>query len=195
MTLHRRHRVLFSLFARALRLTWGLIWVCVVTAAQAEETTLDLSPRWEYVSDRVMGGVSSGSMELVTARGQPAARLRGQVSLDNDGGFVQMAFDLAPDGGGFDASDWSGVAFDVLGNGEEYEVRLRTTALTRPWQSFRAPFLATPQWQTVQMPFSSFEAHRTDAVFDASTLRRIGILAIGRVFDADVTVAGVRLYK
>lgn len=156
---------------------------------------MELSPNWEFVSDRVMGGVSSGTLQIDTAGGLRGARLRGQVSLDNNGGFVQMAFDLAEDGAAFDASDWSGIEMDVFGNDELYEVRLRTTALTRPWQSFRAPFEAKAQWQTLRVPFDAFEAHRTEASFDASQLRRIGVLAIGRAFEADITVASVRFYR
>jgi len=156
---------------------------------------VELSPNWEYVSDRVMGGVSSGGLQADTVDGRQGARLRGQVSLDNNGGFVQMAFDLAQGGSAFDASDWTGIAFDVLGNGEQYEVRLRTTALTRPWQSFRAPFETEMKWRTIKIPFDSFEAHRTQAPFDLSQLRRVGILAIGRVFEADITIAGVRFYR
>ncbi|MGA9252535.1 MAG: CIA30 family protein [Roseobacter sp.] len=156
---------------------------------------MQLSPKWEYVSDRVMGGVSDGGLEVDTVDGRRGARLRGLVSLDNNGGFVQMAFDLAEDGKAVDASSWTGIEFDVFGNDEFYEVRLRTSVLTRPWQSFRAPFKAMTRWQTVRIPFDSLESHRTKATFDASQLRRIGILAIGRVFEADITVAGVRFYK
>ena len=177
------------------RLMCGLVLFCAAIAAQAEEDAMELSPNWEYVSDRVMGGVSSGDLQIDTVDGRRGTRLRGQVSLDNNGGFVQMAFDLAEDGATFDASEWAGIAFDVVGNGEQYEVRLRTTALSRPWQSFRAPFEAKGHWRRVQIPFNRFEAHRTDATFDPSQLKRVGVLAIGRVFDADITIAGVRFYK
>jgi hypothetical protein len=169
--------------------------VATVSGLAAQEEQMQLSPRWEYVSDRVMGGVSTGQLQVAEVEGRAGARMTGSVSLDNNGGFVQMAFDLAPGGGVFDASQWSGIEVDVYGNGEVYEMRLRTTALTRPWQSFRAPFRAGAAWETIRLPFDSFEAHRTSADFDAATLRRVGILAIGRVFEADVTVAAVRLYR
>jgi hypothetical protein len=38
----------------------------------------------------------------------------------------------------------------VRGNGEEYNIHLRTTALDRPWQSFRKSFRANPQWSVVE---------------------------------------------
>lgn len=156
---------------------------------------MQLNPQWEYVSDQVMGGVSHGSLTRTVNSGSTVYRLRGSVSLENNGGFVQMAFDLAGDGASFDASAWTGVAFDVCGNGEDYDVRLRTAQLTRPWQSFRTSIQAPADWTVVRLPFTEFEPHRTDARFDPRTLRRVGLLGIGRVFDADISVRSVALFR
>jgi hypothetical protein len=156
---------------------------------------MELNPAWEYVADDVMGGVSNGSLHQETHLGREATVLRGDVSLDNNGGFVQIAFDLRPDGTGFDASDWTGLELDVSGNGEPYDIRLRTDQLTRPWQSFRTDFTTQLDWETLRIPFNAFVSHKTDAVFDPAQLRRIGILAIGREFQANIAVASVRLYR
>ncbi len=155
----------------------------------------ELRPDWEYVPDGVMGGVSTGGISHETIADRAATVLRGEVSLDNNGGFIQMAFDLRDDGTGFDASGWDGVELDVYGNGESYDIRLRTDQLTRPWQSFRATIETTQAWQTRRVPFDTVEAHKTDAGFDPGHLRRIGILAIGREFHAEIAVAGLRLYR
>lgn len=156
---------------------------------------MQLNPNWEYVADGVMGGVSTGGMQSEAYHGRTAAVLRGAVSLDNNGGFIQIAFDLRDGGTGFDATGWSGVEMDVCGNGEAYDIRLRTDQLTRPWQSFRAEFRAPGDWQILRVPFADFVSHKTDTTFDPATLRRIGILAIGREFQADVAVAGIGLYR
>ncbi|MGB3408022.1 MAG: CIA30 family protein [Jannaschia sp.] len=156
---------------------------------------MQLSPDWEYVADTVMGGVSQGRIIREELAGRAATRLTGLVSLDNNGGFVQMAFDLLRDGSAFDASSFSGLEMEVLGNGETYDLRLRTDQLTRPWQSFRAEFVATSDWTKVRLPFDTFEPHRTGVMFDPACLRRIGVLAIGRAFEADVAVASVRLVR
>lgn len=151
---------------------------------------MDLSPTWEYVADTVMGGVSQGALKTETVDGRDAARLMGTVSLDNNGGFLQMAFDVAAD-----VSAWTGLEIDVIGNDEIYDLRVRTDQLTRPWQSFRTSFTAHREWTAVRIPFMDLTPHRTDAAFDPRRVRRIGVLAIGRVFDADVAVSGVRLYR
>ncbi|MGD7552053.1 CIA30 family protein, partial [Ralstonia pseudosolanacearum] len=44
---------------------------------------------WDLVSDRVMGGVSRGVMIREVVRDRPALRMQGEVSLENNGGFIQ----------------------------------------------------------------------------------------------------------
>ena len=155
---------------------------------------MELFADWEYVADTVMGGVSRGRAERKTVAGRTAMHLTGMVSLENNGGFVQMAFDLAG-GATFDASGFSGLSFDVLGNGARYDVRVRTDALTRPWQSFRAEFEAPTHWTTLNVAFGDLVPHRTKAIFDPARVRRIGILAVGREMQADIAVSSIRLYR
>lgn len=157
--------------------------------------TMELTPRWEYVSDQVMGGVSTGDLRLQDADGCACVRLTGSVSLENNGGFVQMAFDLAEAGAAADPASWDGIEFDLRANSETYEVRLRTTQLERPWQSFRQEFTAGGNWQLLRFSFADFLPHRTEVAFDPAALRRIGILAIGRTFDADISVRAVRFFR
>lgn len=156
---------------------------------------VELSPAWEYVSDRVMGGLSTGKLELTTVDGRAIAHLRGSISLENNGGFVQMAFDLTDNGQAFDASKFTGFELEAKGNGQIYDLRLRTTQLNRPWQSFRSSFTPGTSWQTLRFPFAGFVPHRTDASLDPSRLRRVGVLAIGRAFEADVSVRSVALCR
>jgi hypothetical protein len=147
---------------------------------------------WQLFTDRVMGGVSQGTLICDTVMGRAAIRMCGDVSLENDGGFIQMSLDLNTDSGFIDASSWRGVELDVLGNGQEYNVHLRTEDLTKPWQSYRQSFKADEQWQTIQLRFESFLPYRTDIPLDTRRLRRIGIVAIGRMFTVDLAVGGVR---
>jgi len=41
----------------------------------------------------------------------------------------------------------------------------------------------------VRLPFDGFEAYRTSAALDPASIRRVGIVAIGERFDAEVCVA------
>ncbi|MGP9822336.1 CIA30 family protein [Salinarimonas sp. NSM] len=150
---------------------------------------------WRLISDRVMGGVSDGRAIVETVAGRRALRLTGRVSLENDGGFVQMARDLAPDGEPVDLSGFAGLELDVIGNGEAYGVHLRTRDVARPWQSYRAGFVAPPGWTRLRLPFADFRPHRIETPLDLSGARRIGLVAIGRAFQADLALARLSLYR
>jgi len=184
----------------------GLWTVLLLTigSAMADTTLLDDRSRndlvtgqgqeWRLITDRVMGGVSEASLRASSLAGRDCLRLQGTVSLENNGGFVQMALEPAA-GEEFDASQFRGLEIEVAGNGESYNLHLRTADLWFPWQSFRADFTATPQWRALRIPFADVQAYRHSSDFDASRLTRIGLVAIGRDFDADLCLGGIRFYR
>lgn len=149
---------------------------------------------WQFVSDGVMGGVSKGTVTREMVGNRSALRMRGSVSLDNNGGFIQMALDLSPDGAFFDASAFTGIEIDVTGNSELYNLHVRTSDLNRPWQSYRHSLTVGDAWTTHRLPFARFEAYRTQIKFNPAKLRRVGIVAIGRAFEADISLGGIRFY-
>lgn len=156
---------------------------------------MDLQQNWRFVADEVMGGVSTGQVRQVQHAGRQATQLTGAVSLENNGGFIQMSMALGNGTAPRDASQSTGIEIDVAGNGETYDLRLRTDQLSRPWQSYRAAFTARLDWETLQFPFAGLTPHRTDIPFDPARLQRIGIVAVGRAFDVDVKVARLRFYR
>lgn len=151
--------------------------------------------QWRRVTDQVMGGISEAALESRVIDGRPGLHLTGDVRLENNGGFVQAALDLESAGGTLDGSGFRGIRLVVRGNGERYAVHLRTPDNLRPWQSYRAPFLAKGDWRTIDLPFTAFTSHRLETPLDLSRLRRIGLVAIGRAFRADLAVADLRLYR
>jgi hypothetical protein len=165
----------------------------VIDSRRSGDLRSDLGTRWRVVSDAVMGGVSDGALNCEVVEGRSCLRLRGEVSLANNGGFLQASLDLAVDGL-FDASAYSGLALDVFGNGASYNLHLRTADAARVWQSYRSSFEAPPRWQQVRLPFAGFRAHRLDTPLDLRRLRRIGLVAIGRAFTADVCIARAALF-
>ena len=154
-----------------------------------------LGTRWACLTDGVMGGVSEGRLRPAQLAGRAALHLTGEVRLENNGGFVQMALDLAPGGGVLDASAWTGIAVTVRGNGAGYGLHLRTDRVTRPWQSWRQGFVAPEEWSELRLPFVGFAAHRIDAPLEPRRLRRLGLVAIGRAFRADLALADLRFYR
>ncbi len=167
----------------------------IIDDLSAQPPGSTLGTDWRLFTDTVMGGVSKATMTREMLDGRKAIRLQGEVSLDNNGGFVQISLDFRPDGGPLDASAWRGIELDVFGNGEDYAVNLRTSDLNRPWQSYRQIFKAEPVWRTIKLPFNDFAPSRTEIPLDVHRLRRMGIIGIGRAFHADVSVGGVRFFR
>ncbi len=197
----------FAGFCRVVRFIGaGLMVFSMVSAATAARPASDLiddrsrgdrltplGTEWRLVTDGVMGGVSQGNLGVDHHAGRDCLRMTGQVSTANNGGFVQMALNLAPSGA-VDGSAYEGIRLTVSGNGERYNLHLRTDDLDRPWQSYRYEFEATPDWREIKVPFSALQPHRTQASFRPQLLRRLGIVAIGRPFRANLCVADVRFY-
>lgn len=148
---------------------------------------------WRVVTDVVMGGRSDARMRPTFVEGRPCLRLTGEVSLLKNGGFLQVSLDLDKHGM-LDASAYTGIEIEVHGNGERYNLHLRTADTNIVWQSYRASFLAPPGWQKLRLPFTVFEPHRIDKPLDPKHLRRIGLVAIGREMRADVCIARLSLY-
>ena len=167
----------------------------VIDNRSSNDASSRLGSRWRLVADTVMGGVSRGELSVQTVRGRPCLRLTGRVSLENNGGFIQASLDLGANGTLLDASRYQGVEIEVYGNGETYNLHLRTADTNIVWQSYRASFVALPPWQTRRLPFAEFQPHRIELPLDVRHLKRLGLVAIGRELDADLYIGRVGLYR
>jgi hypothetical protein len=121
--------------------------------------------------------------------------LMGEVSLEHNGGFIQMALDLAEEGKELDASHCSGIAATVLGDGGRYAVNLRSSDVRRPWQSYRCEFKSRDSWTTYHLPFEAFLPHRIACPLAPDKLRRVGLIAIGRPGRAELAVSRLEFYR
>ncbi|MEL0172403.1 MAG: CIA30 family protein [Gammaproteobacteria bacterium] len=149
--------------------------------------------KWCFVTDKVMGGVSEGSLEFIKEDNTYFYRMTGELSLENNGGFIQFRTKL--ENHPADKS-FSGVRIRVRGNDNEYSIHIRTKYLLLPWQYYESSFKATNQWTTIELPFSSFNKsnfYQPSAV-SSRDIKTIGIVAIGREFDAEIDLASIELY-
>ena len=85
-----------------------------------------LGTQWYSVSDKVMGGISEVSVSYGSFGSRSCIFLTGDVRTENNGGFIQVALNLAKSGKTFDASEFVGIRLVVRGNGEKYSMHLRT---------------------------------------------------------------------
>ena len=86
---------------------------------------------------------------------------------------------------------WRGVSDKFMGGISEYSVQLRTPDNAHSWQSYRAHFTVSPDWETIDLPFTTFSPYRLDTPLDIYRLRRIGIVAIDRTFHADIALSEI----
>lgn len=148
--------------------------------------------RWRFFTDGVMGGISSGQVTFVQGDGQTFARMTGQVSTKNNGGFIQMRAEL-PDGA---SADTTGVRLLVRGNDQKYFVHLRTNGTVLPWQYYQASFDVTSAWSEVRLPLDEFirSGRMLRATPRAESLKSIAVVAFGRDHQAAIDVRQVGFY-
>lgn len=147
---------------------------------------------WTYVSDQVMGGVSTGGATFETQVGQTVLRLSGDVSTQNRGGFIQARKTLD----GLLPAQAQGVVLSVSGNDETYFVHLRTSRTLLPWQYYQASFDVTGTWSEVRIPFADFapSGRLLPKAVNTRTVKSLGIVAYGHDHTADLLVRSVGFY-
>ena len=69
--------------------------------------------QWKFISDQVMGGVSTGKFLVEKVDGMMCYRMIGNVSTKNNGGFIQIRTKLNPE---INSKDYNGVYVKVYGN-------------------------------------------------------------------------------
>tara|TARA_Y100001934_G_C12224177_1_gene712183 strand:+ start:352 stop:909 length:558 start_codon:yes stop_codon:yes gene_type:complete len=179
-------------FVTSLAMTNLLSLAAVADEVFVDDFSGDVASRWEFIADRVMGGVSYGEIRFGDDFGEPTMTLSGTVSTENNGGFIQTRRALAID----KSEDYSGIILTVKGNGQRYFLHLRSLWTVLPWQYYQAGFETSKDWQEVSIPFAAFTS--SSAVLpkkiNPASVRSLGIVAFGRNHEADVSVREIRLY-
>lgn len=103
-------------------------------------------PTWYTVDDRVMGGVSMSTVEVIDSE---ILRFNGTMSLDSNGGFSSARSDWNP----VNLDGYDGILLRIQGDGKIYRLRIRT-AETGSEISFNAIFETNAEWQIFYIPFS-----------------------------------------
>jgi outer membrane protein assembly factor BamB len=153
-----------------------------------------LSTTWRGFTDQVMGGISTGSHNFEVLHEKRCIRLKGRVSLENNGGFVMISLGTSNGQQPLNASAYKGLRMVVRGNGEDYYVHLKTNQTPGHAQYYETSFRAPDKWQLIEIPFDSFRGKNVDETINISQIWRIGIVGAWREFEADVAVSRIELY-
>ena len=155
----------------------------------------DSGKYWQYVSDRVMGGISDGQVTLEQDGDMYYARLTGNVSTANNGGFIQLRAGVSFANSEKDGKNLQGVRLNVRGNGETYYIHIRTDESWSPSDYYATTFKANSDWQMIDLPFNSFKRRWSkDSVLDPKKIRSFGIVAYGRDHVSDISVSTLEFY-
>ena len=165
----------------------------------------NMAKEWKYQSDQVMGGVSEGNVSLMQDAGMFFFRLTGDVSTDNNGGFVQYRSKVSifnkPEmfqlihKAHKDGVELEGVRLNVKGNGETYHVMIRTYFTWSPSDYYYHTFDTSPNWQDVDLPFDQFKSSKyRQRDLEVDQIRDFAVVAYGRDFKSDVSVSEISFY-
>ena len=149
---------------------------------------------WQYISDQTMGGVSNGQAVLDKDGDMIFARLTGNVSTANNGGFLQIRTNFSFVDLINTNKDLKGVLLNTKGNGETYHIFIRTSEDRSYRDFYSATFITNENWEIVDLPFSEFKHRYSNKSLDGNDIRTFGIVAYGRNFYSDVSVSKISFY-
>ena len=178
-----------------------LMLLTFTTMLSATEEDIDLlftpdnAKYWQYISDRTMGGVSDGQVTLEKDGEIFFARLTGNVSTENNGGFIQLRSKFSFANFEKDGKKLKGVRLNVRGNGETYYIFIRTDEAQSYRDYYSASFEANSNWERINLPFNKFKHRRSNNLnLEGKNIRTFGIVAYGRDFVSDVSVSTIDFY-
>ena len=146
---------------------------------------------WEYISDQVMCGVSTGQAEIKKEENEYFLRLSGNVSTKNNGGFIQVRSKIS----GL-SDNFRGLRLKEKGETSAYFIHIRTNFLFLPWQYYSGEFSVDNKWKEVDILFKDFKKSNfyQPSIFNASEIESIGFVAFGKDFNAQLDIMEAELF-
>ena len=141
---------------------------------------------WTYIADNVMGGISDGGVEFNLVDSNVYALLSGNVSTENNGGFIQIRRELE----NIDLSEAKSIRVYAKGNNEKYYIFLRTTGTVLPWQYYSHEFTVNEEYNEFIMPIKDFKKSGTLLAkqINPKKITSVAIVAYGRDHVAEIYV-------
>ena len=142
---------------------------------------------WRGITDQVMGGVS----DLTIQHNDGIFLMSGNVSTDNNGGFVRLSNRID-----INSNDFQGIRFKAKGNNETYEIHVTLKGLKiPPWSYFSQSFDVTNEWQEYEIFFENLKRSSgfSAASMKAKNIRDLSIAGFGRDFEVDLAIKEISL--
>ena len=151
------------------------------------------SQKWNFITDQVMGGVSTGKFVVDKVGGVACYRMTGDISTKNNGGFIQIRTKLSPE---INSKDYDGVYVKVYGNEKNYNLHLRTGLTLAPWQYYSYTFVTTKNWIEIRAPFEQFKKsnfYQPKSILGQS-IKSVGLVAGFDNFKSDICLSEIGFY-
>jgi hypothetical protein len=151
------------------------------------------SQKWNFITDQVMGGVSTGKFIVEKVDGEMCYRMTGDVSTKNNGGFIQIRAKLNPE---INSKDYEGVYVKVYGNEKNYNLHLRTGLTLAPWQYYSYTFTTTKNWIEIRAPFEQFKKsnfYQPKSIV-GQNIKSVGLVAGFDDFKSDICLSEIGFY-
>lgn len=147
------------------------------------------TPPWRVVTDQVMGGVSKAQLFHDTE----GTHLVGDVSLENNGGFIQIQLDRPKE---LSPELYQGVFIEWRSeHAQPFELLIKSSQLWMPWQSYRAKAMASQEWQSLFIPFQQFTPYKTQTQLRLDKITKFSVLAGGEDKFVQLSIRQFGLYN
>ena len=151
------------------------------------------SQQWNFITDQVMGGKSTGKFTVEKVDEVVCYRMIGDISTKNNGGFIQIRAKLSPE---INSKNYDGVYIKVYGNEKKYNLHLRTGLTLAPWQYYNYTFDTTKNWNEIKAPFVQFKKsnfYQPKSIL-GQNIKSVGLVAGFDDFKSDICLSEIGFY-
>ncbi len=148
---------------------------------------------WKFISDNVMGGLSTGSTVYEMKEGKSSAYLSGNVSTKNNGGFIQIRRNLKD----IDLRKAKYIKIIAKGNNQKYFLHLRTSRTILPWQYYQIGFKVEEKYKEYILQINEFEksgSFQPNSV-NPRTISSVAVVAYGRDHKAEIHIKEISFHE
>ena len=174
-----------------------IILTILIMTLKADEILIDNfinknEKDWEFISDQVMGGVSFGDYKIISEQNVNFIRLTGFVSLENNGGFIQVRKKIS----NLAHKKIKGIKFKCRGNNTDYFIHIRTSFTLLPWQYYQAKFFVKSNWQDIQLDLSKFSGSGVllPKTIKPKHIKSLAIVAFGKKHRVNLDIGDIAFY-
>ena len=149
--------------------------------------------KWIFVSDKVMGGISSGQVIFNSKDDETFAYISGNVSTKNNGGFIQIRKKLS----NINLKKAKFIKIIVKGNNQKYFIHLRTSGTILPWQYYQLGFNVEKEFKEIKLPISEFKRSGSflAEIVNPKSITSIGLVAFGRDHTAELFIKSIEFIE